>query len=165
MPLMVVLVEQAQQEKWHTPKRYRKWQQQIIVRNIFFHNIYGEAQTLIDTIAVGDVAIPAGWSGAAETNREDYVSSINTINENGGLTSITTSGYPTVFYYRDAFTETITATDSGESGIPTGTYGLDRIAGWYEFCIEQQLDVSDWTWTKVNEKIQWLIDNNKTVLP
>ena len=34
------------------------------------HNIYGEAQTLIDTIG-SNVAIPAGWSPEAEANRKE----------------------------------------------------------------------------------------------
>ena len=51
------------------------------------HNIYGDAQTLIDTIG-SNVAIPAGWSDAANANRVDYINSMNTVNATNGKPNV-----------------------------------------------------------------------------
>ena len=123
------------------------------------HNIYGDAQTLIDTIG-SNVAIPAGWSDAAIANREDYINSINTVNAAKGRPTVNCSCFPTVFFYRAAFNETVTKPDNAEAGSPD-SWVVSYNEGWYQFPIENLLAKSDWTWTKVNAEIQWMIDNNK----
>ena len=123
------------------------------------HNIYGDAQTLIDTIG-SNVAIPAGWSDAANANREDYINSINTVNAAKGRPTVNCSCFPTVFFYRAAFNETVTKPDNAEAGSPN-SWVVPHNEGWYQFPIENLLAKSDWTWTKVNAEIQWMIDNNK----
>jgi len=125
------------------------------------HNIYGEAQTLIDNIG-SNVAIPAGWSDAAEANRKDYVDSMNTVNSGTTAGLVDCACYPTVFYYRNAFDESYTTDVDGSSQ----TYTKTKPAGWYQFPVEMWVtDKNNWTWTYINEKIQWLIDNKKSFLP
>ena len=84
------------------------------------HNIYGEAQTLIDNIG-SNVAIPAGWSDAAEANRKDYVDSMNTVNSGTTAGLVDCACYPTVFYYRNAFDESYTTDVDGSSQTYTKT--------------------------------------------
>ena len=125
------------------------------------HNIYGEAQTLIDTIG-SNVAIPAGWSDAAESNRKDYIDSMNTVNSSTTAGLVDCACYPTVFYYRATFDESYTTDVDGVSK----TYTKNIPAGWYQFEVENIItDKNDWTWSNINTKIQWLIDNNKSSLP
>jgi len=123
------------------------------------HNIYGEAQTLVDNIG-SNVAIPAGWSDAAIANRKDYIDSINTVNTAKGRPTIDCNCFPTVFFYRAAFDETVTKPEGAEAGSPDSSITKFN-EGWYQFGIENCLAKSDWNWTKVNAEIQWMIDNNK----
>ena len=43
-----------------------------MAKKYFFHNIYGDAQNLIDTAPEDVICIPAGWSPEAETNRNNW---------------------------------------------------------------------------------------------
>tara|TARA_B100000085_G_C18440449_1_gene470554 strand:- start:62 stop:493 length:432 start_codon:yes stop_codon:yes gene_type:complete len=123
------------------------------------HNIYGDAQTLIDTIG-SNVAIPAGWSDAANANRVDYINSMNTVNATNGKPNVDCNCFPTVFFYRAAFNETVQKPDNAEAGGPDNWF-VPHNEGWYQFPVESWLAKSDWTWTKINAEIQWMIDNNK----
>jgi|TARA_R110001592_G_scaffold352661_2_gene650730 hypothetical protein len=123
------------------------------------HNIYGEAQTLIDNIG-SNVAIPAGWSDAAIANREDYIDSMNTVNASKGRPAVDCNCFPTVFFYRASFDEAITKPEDAEAGGPD-SWVFSHPEGWYQFGVENNLAKSDWTWTKINAEIQWMIDNNK----
>jgi hypothetical protein len=142
-------------------------------KKYFFHNIYGDEQSLIDSLPSDVVAIPAGWSEDAEDTRNDYIGSINAVNVSTGKAKVQVISYPTIMYYRNAFTQSfeydsadmlgatpsliVTAEDSSQSV----KYTKDRLAGWYQFSIANFLTKDEWTWTKINEKIQYLIDNNK----
>ena len=142
-------------------------------KKYFVHNIYGDEQSLLDSIPSDVVTIPAGWSDAAETNRNDYISAMNTKNTETGAWPVNCSCYPTIFYYRNEFSETITVEQQYVSATPTliitgedssqsVTYTKVRKAGFYEMRVALVLpDKNDWTWANINSKIQWLIDNNK----
>jgi len=82
-------------------------------KKYFFHNIYGEAQTLIDSLPADTIAIPAGWSAAAETNRDDYVDSIKAFNDNTMALHVGPTDYPTVLYHREAWNQTHTTNVDG----------------------------------------------------
>ena len=124
-------------------------------KKYFFHNVYGEAQTLIDSLPADTIAIPAGWSAAAETNRDDYVDSIKTFNDNTNALHVGPTDYPTVLYHRETWNQSYTTDVDGTET----TYNKARPAGCYQYNIFL-LDKSDWTWTKINANIQTLIDNN-----
>lgn len=128
-------------------------------KKYFFHNIYGDAQTLLDTLPSDVVAVPAGWSPEAESNREEYTTALGQ----------SPNAYPTVFYYRDEFDMTITTTDVEdhpnasaiitEDGNEVFKYATTMAAGWYQ-CRIYKIFEKPWSWTQINTEIQRRIDNN-----
>jgi hypothetical protein len=96
----------------------------------FFHNIYGDAQTLIDTAEEDVIVIPFGWTEEIEQRRNEIINEIG----------VTPSSLPSVIYYKI----------EQEIHHPNGTTTIEP-AHYHEFIVDT-LD-KPWTWKKVNDKI------------
>ena len=99
-----------------------------------FHNIYGDAQSLIDSAADDVVLVPWGPAEAAETIRDNY---INDMNKSPG-------SVPSVMYYKSAWTE-----DTFIAGEPfTQTFGPE----WTEIRLSD-IEKDNWNWEYIRSII------------
>lgn len=96
----------------------------------FFHNIYGDAQTLIDTAEEDVIVIPFGWTEEIEQRRNQIINEIG----------VTPSSLPSVVYYKI----------EQEIHHPDGTITIEP-AQYREFVVDT-LD-KPWTWKKIDAKI------------
>ena len=121
---MVVWVEQEQQENLVDYKmRY------------LFHNIYGDAQSLLDTLPSDVEAIPFGWDEETETARNNKIVELD---------NVAIGELPSLVFWREAWDssfevdeETITIKNSA----CWWTVGFSEIEG-------------DWTWENMDKYIK-----------
>ena len=108
-----------------------------------FHNIYGDAQNLIDTLPADVETISWGWDPATETVREAKIAELN---------NPRIPGLPCLVYYRNAYSRDTTNPITNEvltDNYPAAWFGL----GFREI----DVDVDTWTWEIME---QFIIDNN-----
>ena len=98
----------------------------------FFYNVYGDAQTLLDTASEQEnvVLVPFGWTEEIEQQRNEII----------GQIGVTPSGLPSVIYYKI----------EQEIHHPDGTTTIEP-AHLHEFRVDSL--EKPWTWTKINNKI------------
>ena len=96
----------------------------------FFHNVYGDAQTLIDTAEEDVVLIPFGWTEEIEQRRNEIIQELG----------VTPSGLPSVVYYKI----------EQQVHHPDGTTTIEP-EHYHEFRVDT-LD-KPWTWKKIDAKI------------
>jgi hypothetical protein len=79
----------------------------VIDRNkkYFFHNIYGNEEALLASLPTDVVAVPAGWDNAAESNRNDVITSL--FQDGGSNLNVGYATLPDVLVWRPGFTETV----------------------------------------------------------
>ena len=99
-----------------------------------FHNIYGDAQSLLDTLPSDVEAIPFGWDEETETARNNKLAEL----DNVGITEL-----PCLVFWREAWDFSFEV--DGE------TITINNPAGWWPvgfFELE-----GDWTWEKIHKYI------------
>lgn len=99
----------------------------------FFYNVYGDAQTLLDTASEQEeeiVLVPFGWTEEIEQNRNAVIDQIGVV----------PSGLPSVIYYKI----------EQEVHHPDGTTTVEP-AHLHEFRVDTL--EKPWTWKKINDAI------------
>ena len=99
-----------------------------------FHNIYGDAQSLLDTLPSDVEAIPFGWDEETETTRNNKLAELNNI----GITEL-----PCLVYWREACDYSFEI--DGE------TFTTNSPAGWFPLSFFEL--EGDWTWEKIDQYI------------
>ena len=108
-----------------------------------FHNIYGDAQNLIDTLPADVEAIAWGWDVATETAREEKLAELN----NPNIPEL-----PCLAYYRNAYS--VDQTNPMTNEVLTFNHPAD----WFGLGFNQINDNEDtWTWEMME---QFITDNN-----
>lgn len=120
---MVVWVEQEQQENLVDYKmRY------------LFHNIYGDAQSLLDTLPSDVEAIPFGWDEETETARNNKLAELD---------NVMVGELPSLVFWREAWDSSFEI--DGE------TTTVNNPAGWSTVAF---IDIEgDWTWENMDKHI------------
>ena len=100
-------------------------------KKYFFHNIYGDAQSLLDTKPEDVIAIPFGPDAETETNRNNYINDLG----------ISPSCLPCLVWYKPSYREdTIINDQPSFQTFP---------AAWTELRFKE-IDKSNWNWTYIN---------------
>jgi hypothetical protein len=105
-----------------------------------FHNVYGDANELIETKPANCEAIPFGWTSKVEAYRNQKINELK----------CAVSGLPSVIYFQPTYTSTIIFS-TGEQEI----YNFGNT--WTEIRVHEMS--KPWTW----EKIQSEINRNKNI--
>lgn len=103
-------------------------------KKYFFHNVYGDAQSLIDSAPDDVVLVPWGPDEATETTRNGYISDMN----------IAPSCLPSVMYYKSAWTE--------ETEIAGEPYTQSFGPAWTEVRLVD-INKDNWNWEYINSII------------
>ena len=111
-----------------------------MAKKYLFHNVYGDADNLINTAPNDVECIPAGWSVEIETARNDKINLLGI----GGV-----QGYPCLVYWEDAKTVTYTVPDGPNVG---QTITRTVAAGWKTLGIYGE-GKENWTWTDILNNI------------
>jgi hypothetical protein len=108
-----------------------------------FHNVYGDADDLIAAKPVDCEAVPFGWTPEIEEYRNNLIVQLG----------CTISALPSVVYYQEPYTTTIT--DIATNEVTTIASG----GKWEEIAV-LHMD-TPWTWSAIQEEIKR--DKNKTI--
>tara|TARA_E500000318_G_scaffold80561_1_gene75758 strand:+ start:31 stop:369 length:339 start_codon:yes stop_codon:yes gene_type:complete len=103
-------------------------------KKYFFHNVYGDAQTLLDTKADDIVSVAWGYDADTETARNNYINDLG----------ITPSCLPSLIYYKPSWNEDTYLNDV----LTTQTHA----ATWVELRFKE-IDKSNWNWAYINNLI------------
>lgn len=96
----------------------------------FFYNVYGDAQSLLDTKDNDVISVPFGWTEEVENRRNEIINEIG----------IAPSGLPSVIYYKI----------EQEIHHPDGTTTVEP-AHLHEFRVDSL--EKPWTWVEINNRI------------
>ena len=99
-----------------------------------FHNIYGDAQSLLDTLPSDVEAIPFGWDEETETARNNKLAELN---------NVVVGELPSLVYWREACDYSFEI--DGE------TFTTNSPAGWFPLSFFEL--EGDWTWEKIDQYI------------
>lgn len=104
----------------------------------FFHNVYGDANELLDSKPNHVIAVPFGWEPEVEQRRNEILDELG----------ITVSCLPCLMYWVEETTQTITQLidESNDKG-PTETITLTIPAHWEEYRFEEEH--KPWSWSQV----------------
>jgi len=100
-----------------------------------FHNIYGDAQSLLDTLPSDVEAIPFGWDEETETARNNKIAELNNV----GITEL-----PCLVFWREAWDSSFEV--DGE------TFTANNPASWWSVSFSEL--EGDWTWEKIHKYIK-----------
>ena len=100
-----------------------------------FHNIYGDAQSLLDTLPSDVEAIPFGWDEETETARNNKIVELNNV----GITEL-----PSLVFWREAWDSSFEV--DGE------TFNVNNPACWWPVSFFEL--EGDWTWEKIDKHIK-----------
>jgi hypothetical protein len=99
-----------------------------------FHNIYGDAQSLLDTLPSDVEAIPFGWDEETETARNNKLAELN---------NVVVGELPSLVYWREAWDSSFEV--EGE------TFTTNNSACWWTVSFFEL--EGDWTWEKIDQYI------------
>ncbi len=99
-----------------------------------FHNIYGDAQSLLDTLPSDVEAIPFGWDEETETARNNKMAELN---------NVVVGELPSLVYWREAWDSSFEV--EGE------TFTINNSACWWTVSFFEL--EGDWTWEKIDQYI------------
>ncbi len=103
----------------------------------FFHNVYGDAQELLDSKPVNVLAVPFGWDPETEERRNEILDEIQ----------MTVSCLPSLLYWvEESSTTLIQPVDESNPNGPTETITVFTPAHWEEYRFEE--DQKPWSWSQ-----------------
>lgn len=98
-----------------------------------FHNIYGDAQTLIDTKSNDVIVVPFGWDQQTESIRDSMLN----------LLKVNVASLPAVVVWREEYIVTSPHPDDAPKTMP---------AGWFVLHLND-VPQSDWNWSQIQSII------------
>ena len=102
-----------------------------------FHNVYGDSQSLLDTLPSDVETIPWGWDEATETARNNKITELNNV----GISEL-----PCLVYWRESW--------DASFEIDGETFTTNNPEQWYSVSF-YQCD-GDWTWENIDK---YILDN------
>tara|TARA_Y100001934_G_scaffold234161_1_gene284035 strand:+ start:792 stop:1148 length:357 start_codon:yes stop_codon:yes gene_type:complete len=100
-----------------------------------FHNIYGDAQSLLDTLPSDVEAIPWGWDEETETARNNKIVELN---------NVVVGELPSLVFWREAWDSSFEV--NGE------TFTTNHPAQWWTVSFSEL--EGDWTWENMDKSIK-----------
>ena len=100
-----------------------------------FHNIYGDAQSLLDTLPSDVEAIPFGWDEETETARNNKIAELN---------NVVVGELPSLVFWREAWDSSFEV--GGE------TFTVNNPACWWTVGFSKI--EGDWTWENMDKHIK-----------
>ena len=105
----------------------------MTTKKYLFHNVYGDAQSLIDNKPENVVAVPFGWDPQTEAMRDSIL----------GLLGVTVAGLPAIVAWREEYITTSPSPLDPPKTMP---------AGWFVLHLND-VPKSDWNWGYIQSVI------------